>query len=545
MNIDSSEPAGSRLKLTAVILSLCILVYTILRIRWLGHLLVWDEAMSLCTMRSLLSHGTDDFSNWFWRHPPLFSLMTALLQPFKAGFAERVELMSIAIGIINLLLLFILNRNIFDVKTALWTTFFMAVLPGSVFFDVWIKTDHTVTTFGLLALILLLSGKSLYAGVSLGLAMLSKETAVFYCAAVFLLWAAGGAGRRTLKDFFALTVIPLLTCGWWYWGVKICIARNSMTGGSGSLFELLLSGFSDNIKFAAATQTGFDNAWYYYFQKLPLQIDITGIMFSIVALVLLGRILISTIRGKSEGSCKTSSLRFLWPVFVIIPAYLVLSAINSKVPWTVISILPAWATLQGLGFSQLLSMLTASSSSKQSRPPRMTLIAVTAAAAIVIATVHNTCRIDYETTLKATAPDQWRGAHYSREIAEKMNSLTRDNERILLTSFHYWIGLGPAHACPVFTYYFTRKTEVLLRHYNRTFPELLDDIRKYRLDWVLLSPEPGQAERDIIDGFEGQCRLKPVMMEQAMIFRTATLYGKTEIQSGTSTATAKTGQSVP
>jgi len=80
MRINCNESA-SRPGFTLVVMFLCILVFAALRIRWLGHLLVWDEAMSLCTIRSLLSHGTDDFSNWFWRHPPLFSLLTALLQP--------------------------------------------------------------------------------------------------------------------------------------------------------------------------------------------------------------------------------------------------------------------------------------------------------------------------------------------------------------------------------------------------------------------------------------------------------------------------------
>jgi len=541
---EKAGPASTRAGFTICILVLCILLYAALRMRWIGHLLVWDEAMSLCTIRSLLSHGTDAFSNWFWKHPPLFSLLTTLLQPFKAGFAERVELMSVAIGALNLALLFILNRKVFGTKTALWTIFFLAVLPGSIFFDVWIKTDHTVTTFGLLALILLFSGKSLYAGVSLGLAMLSKETAVFYCSAAFLLWASGATGRRTLTDFFALTVIPLLTCGWWYWGVKLCIAGNPTTGLSGSLAGLLFGGFSENIKFAMGTQTGFDNVWYYYFQKLPLQIGLMGIMFSIVAFVLLGRVLILGTSDKKETSGRTSHLRLLWPVFVIIPAYLVLSSITSKVPWTVISILPAWATLQGLGFSKLLSMVTASSPGNETRPSRRTIMAASAAL-IVIAALLNAYRSDYETTLKATAPGQWRGAHYSRDIACKMNSLAKDDERILLTSFHYWKGLGPAHPCPLFACYFTRKSEVLLRHYDRSFPELLGDIRKYRLDWALLSPEPGRAEREIINGFSGKYGLTPCMMEKAMIFRTTPLYMEKELNPGGNTNPVTPGQSVP
>ena len=57
-------------KASTVILFICILLYTAFRIKWIGHLLVWDEAISLCTIRSFLSHGTDDFSNWFWCSAP-------------------------------------------------------------------------------------------------------------------------------------------------------------------------------------------------------------------------------------------------------------------------------------------------------------------------------------------------------------------------------------------------------------------------------------------------------------------------------------------
>jgi hypothetical protein len=105
-----------------------------------------------------------------------------------------------------------------------------------------------------------------------------------------------------------------------------------------------------------------------------------------------------------------------------------------------------------------------------------------------------------------------------------MNRLVKDGDRVLLTSFHYWKGLGPGEPCAVFTYYFTRKAEVLIRPHEATFDQLLGDIRKYRLDWALLSPEPGAEERELFGGFMGKLGLPPYCLPQARIFKTTALY---------------------
>ena len=39
--------------LTAAALAGVLVIFLLLRLRWIGHLLVWDEAMNLCTVRSL------------------------------------------------------------------------------------------------------------------------------------------------------------------------------------------------------------------------------------------------------------------------------------------------------------------------------------------------------------------------------------------------------------------------------------------------------------------------------------------------------------
>ncbi|MCK5849976.1 MAG: hypothetical protein KAH23_03600, partial [Kiritimatiellae bacterium] len=122
-----------------IAISVCLLIFVALRARWIGHLLTWDEAMNLCAVRALATYSHDHFSNWFWRHPPLFPMLMLLLHPLKQGFAERTEIMCIVIGIINLSMLYLLNKKIYGKLAALLSSFFLAIMPGSVFFDVWIK----------------------------------------------------------------------------------------------------------------------------------------------------------------------------------------------------------------------------------------------------------------------------------------------------------------------------------------------------------------------------------------------------------------------
>ena len=58
-----------------------------------------------------------------------------------------------------------------------------------------------------------------------------------------------------------------------------------------------------------------------------------------------------------------------------------------------------------------------------------------------------------------------------------MNRVTRDGERALVTAFHYWQGIAPGHACPVFACYFKRDVAVLIRPFQRPFSELVRDMR--------------------------------------------------------------------
>jgi hypothetical protein len=486
---------------TWVLLAATVVLFLVLRCRWLGHLLVWDEAMALCTARSFTAGTEDPFTAWFWRHPPLHTMLLLAVQPFQSGFAERAEALSVFAGAISLTLLFTLNRRVFGNAVGLWSAFFYALLPGCAFFDVWIKQDALVTALGLSALIALVSQRNVICGFFLGLALLTKGTAAFYCLATAILWFSGSGEKRTLKAFLSLAGVAAVTCGWWYLG----LAPRYGTMGSSDVFQ-----------FAANRQALWENQWFFYLQQMPILLGWFGVFAGGCGIALVIKRLIDR--------CKTPTQRpaiwWGWPLCLLVPALTVISIVPNKVPWIVITLLPACATLAALALGHGASWL--SLHFKLNVPAiRMASIGL---ALIAIAAINLPAASDYESMLRRIAPGQERGAAKSREIAYLLNEHIRDEDRILLTSFHYWKGMPPGLPDPIFTYYFGRKPSVLLRSHERSASEVVADVRSYQLDWAVLSPEPGDAATVLFGHMEEHLDQPPHKAGGAWLFHTAELH---------------------
>lgn len=132
-----------------------IFIFLAFRARWIGHILIWDEAMNLCCVQALKANIHNDFLYWIWRHPPTFNLITLALKPLHPYFAERVEISLVMISTLNLGILFLLNKKIYGKAITIASTFMLACMPTSMLFDVWVKRDEPSTTFGLLAILML------------------------------------------------------------------------------------------------------------------------------------------------------------------------------------------------------------------------------------------------------------------------------------------------------------------------------------------------------------------------------------------------------
>lgn len=485
------DPVPFRLFLAAV--SLLALVSLGLRLGLCGHLITWDEAMQLCTIRSFVAGWHDSFALWFWRHPPLYSCLMFMLRPFHPGFAERSVMLSAFLAALNLLLLARVLSRTHGRGCALAACAALALMPGACFFDVWIKTDHTVTTFGLLALLAAFSGRTVPCGVLTGLALLSKETAVFYLLPVAALLWDGRPPRDAWRRLAAWLAITLATSLWWY----LWIAPWGSGGG--------LARIKDHVYFAGTGGAGWAAPWSYYLALLPRLLGISGLVLAATGTALL------LLPGCRQPARRGRLTRF-WPVLLVVPSMAGLSVLPGKVPWILITVLPGLAALQGAALAPLLDRAGA-------RGPLAGALGV--AGLLALATIPGPVfRADaYERMLKDVSPDQWRGSTASRQIAQKLNELAGPKDRVLLTSFHYWNGIEPGRPCPVFTCYFTGGSEFVLRPHDISLSRLEADIRQYGIRWAVLSPESGGPARALAGGLAQKYGLQPfAVLERALIY---------------------------
>ena len=71
--------------------------FVALRLRTVGHLLMWDEAWNIFSIRAHVVNNTQNPFYWFYYfHPPLYIFFAELLSPFKSGFDIRLEYLTLA-----------------------------------------------------------------------------------------------------------------------------------------------------------------------------------------------------------------------------------------------------------------------------------------------------------------------------------------------------------------------------------------------------------------------------------------------------------------
>ena len=469
----------------ALALAGCLALLVALRLPWVGHLLSWDEAMNLCSVRAFAAGGTDYFSRWFWHHPPLFNMLLLTLRPLQPGFAERGELLLIVISSLNLLALFLLNRRVMGAGIALWSCFFLAVLPGVVFYDLWLKQDPLAVLFGLLALYFFVARKPLLSGAALGLALLAKEMAVFYAITLILLWLMQGS-RRSTRDLLVVLGLAALISAWWYLAFSVSIRYF--------------------VAFALGRNTGTDvgiwaEPWHFFIRLVPEDLGCVGVLLCAAGLVWLARF-------RAEPGDELQRHAHWWPLCLALPACLIFTLAKGKAAWFLVTLLPAFATLAAVGAWGVLRTRT-----DRGRRPAQVLAAVVIGGLALVPVIGR----DYEGAWQRQAPQLWQGANMSREAAQKMNQLVSGGERALITPMYYWRGLRE-QPCPIFTYYL-KDMPVLVRRADIPLEPLVDLVKKYKLDWIMLSPDPEIGYRSVIEPLMKQYKVPAIFLEGACILK--------------------------
>jgi hypothetical protein len=284
-------------------------------------------------------------------------------------------------------------------------------------------------------------------------------------------------------------------CGWWFLGV---------------LPNVRAPGAADTLQFAASASALWRGDWYFYFAQMPAQLGWLGVVLAVAGTW-------GVMRSARTTSSDPPQVARLWPLCVLGPALLLLSLAPNKVPWLVICLFPAWATLIAVAVDRGVSWLGRRWG--EARPWWRPAGAAMAAVAVMLAYAPALLR-GYEPLARRLVESQWRGAEQSRAAADVVNQHVPESARLLLTSFHYWRGVPPGLPDPIFTYYLEKKPGVLLRSHRRTLAELAGDIREYQIDWALLSPESADAPA-IFGGLVSTLREPPYKTPGAWLFHTA------------------------
>jgi 4-amino-4-deoxy-L-arabinose transferase-like glycosyltransferase len=431
----------------------------------------------------------------------------SLLSPLRDGFAERSQLAAVLVQSLNLVLLYLLNRAAFGRRVALLASVCLALLPGAVFFDVWIKRDHLVTTFGLLALLAGVRNRVLLAGFCLGLSLLSKETGVFFVPPAMLMLFGRSRGSMAWKAPMVALGVAGATCGWWY-----------------ALFSTTVRSIFGFAAGSEPTLTEWSYPWYYYGERLISELGLAGCALAGAGLLGAGW------RGGRDASSAMPVRELvttprLWPWITLFFGYLALSLSHGKTPWMTVSFYPAWATVAGIGLVALIDLF------RLAWPGgvRGNLIGSLAGAACCASLLITALGRPHADEQKKLGIGWWWGSDASRQAAEAVNRVTTDKDRLLLTSFYYWGDDPVPTPCPIFAYYFRKDVPTLVQSFLLTPDKAAQLVRDHRLTWALFSPDPRKGGNEFLSAFIKTNSLTATILPGAVLVDTRPMLTHAEV----------------
>lgn len=478
------------------------------RLPLLGHMLAWDEAWNLCILKYIAGGGVL-FTLDFWRHPPLYMLSGFLLSPLKPGFEYRMEFLSLILSTVALIVFVKLISRLYGRHIALFTAIAYTLLPGPLFFDTWVKRDPIVTIFGILAVSAFFKKKDLLAGLFLGLALLGKETAVFYCAAIFVMSIFGGSIKQSLKRTLLTFGVAFLVAGWWY----LLVDRGS-------------AGFIDFYLGRSEEAKTFPGEWWYYLAKLKLDMGVPGMI-----LLVTGSLALLSSRFRSgESGADLKKFRFsrprYFPFFLLVPAYLFISTSSGKPFWITISLQPALALLTGIGWVFILKLFQkfAKKIGKASPGSPGTIYSVVLLAVFLAFPLTG---FNYKKYYVKYAPTSISGVMASHEIPELVNRNVKANERLYILPMLY--RSGPAMPDPII--YWQLKVVPDMAHdidLNIDYQKFKRTVIKNRIQWVLMSPVVGSSQVDILENLIKEIYPVGYRFSQGVLLRVDPLWDDSE-----------------
>lgn len=427
------------------------LIFIVLRLKTLNHLLMWDEARNIISLRAFLSNNAADPFYWnYFFHPPLYMTFASALSPFKAGLDVRLESLSLSFSYLTLLVIYILSARLGGWKYAFLSGLFLSLMPVSIAYDTWIKRDCLASALGYLAILLLFKRKFLWCAAALSFSMLAKENALFFIlAATALLFALKEDGIPKKIAIIYGTIFILVS--WWY------VSLSSMP-------ELVFDIYFSSEKNALA----WANSPLYYCGKLLPDMGLPMLAFFIIGV---GYLLHMIFRKK----------QYNWslPLIVVLCVYITSSLIIAcKTPWLSLSAVPALAMVAGGG---ALFLLRLAKKYKFFSAIFMLLLTFSTLGGFYFS---------YTKYHMSTYANGWSGANHSKELALYLNKVTEYDERLMLTQFSSW-GKSSFLVCPIFLYYLGGRSIYVIDGRDSA-EEVMKGIIANKISWLAVIDSPNE-----------------------------------------------------
>lgn len=346
----------------------------------------WDQSDYLTgTLNYLTALQNPQFGNYEWwqsfwllssKIPPLTYIITGIFQSIFGVGQDQAMLVILLFSAILISSVYGLGKVLFNSTVGLWAAALCQVLPGLYTLRLQFLLDYplaAVVTFSFFCLTLwhfqikkIQREQSLFSpllkssllatlfGISLGLALLVKQTALFFLFTP-IIWV----GIVTLRQFRWVKLLQLIGSLWistWIFGGWY--RTNWLT--------ILTSGKRATIDSAIAegdpTLNTID-AWLYYWQQLPQQVTFPLLLLPIFVLLLylakFGEVTTRNQNPDNENSQSSLpiSQSLKWLGIFLIAAYLLSSLNINKDARYVIPYLPAFSVFLAYGFTRIQSLL--------------------------------------------------------------------------------------------------------------------------------------------------------------------------------------------
>jgi len=478
MQIDMSR---NKIKLIAGFI-LVSLIFIYLRAKTLNHLLMWDEAWNILSLRALVSNAKYDPFYWgYFFHPPFYMTFAMLLEPLKAGIDLRLESLSLIFSYVTFIVVYLLSARLGGWKYACLSGLFLSLMPVSIAYDTWIKRDGLAGFLGYLALLLILKRKYLWCAAALSFSLLSKESALFFIISIPCILFLMKEKNIFKKVLFIYSVI-FIAASWWY------------------IFFSTLKEEIFKIYFSTADNASkWSNSCVYYFKKLVP--DMGGALLSLF-IIGICYFLYLIFRRKQP--------KWAVPVIIFLCVYIPSSLfIACKTPWLCLSARPAIAMIAAAGALFFL---------KKIEKFKVTLAAFIFFIIYVIAVGLN---FSYSKYHMLTYPNGWPGAVSSKELALYLNDHMKKEERLMITEFAYW----DMPACPIFLYYWKGGPIKIIKGQHNA-KNVIREIINNRISCLVVadSPDPKSNFHTLVKDISNSALGKPHIVDWSYVWDTGILW---------------------